>query len=114
MKHHRDHHNQFFASHAIAIISIAQLFGTSLWFSANSAAIDLMRQWQITVADIGWLTNAVQAGFIIGTFLIATTGLADRFRASRIFISAALCGAFFNLCFAWLSHGLMDAMIYLF
>ena len=31
--------------HPIAIIVIAQLFGTSLWFSANSAADDLMRQW---------------------------------------------------------------------
>jgi len=29
----------------IAIIVLAQLFGTSLWLSANSAADDLMRVW---------------------------------------------------------------------
>lgn len=114
VSHYIQNKNHFFAAHAIAIISFAQLFGTSLWFSANSAAMDLMQQWQITVADIGWLTNAVQAGFIIGTFLIAYSGIADRFRASSIFICAALCGAFFNLCFAWLTHGLVDAMIYRF
>lgn len=108
------HKNHFFASHAITIISFAQLFGTSLWFSANSAALDLMQQWQITVADIGWLTNAVQAGFILGTFLIAATGMADHFKASSIFICAAIGGAFFNLCFAWFTHGLIDAMIYRF
>ena len=104
----------FFSLHAIAIITFAQLFGTSLWFSANSAALDLIREWQITVADIGWLTNAVQAGFIIGTFLIAFTGFADRFKASTIFTVAALLGAFFNLCFAWFAHSLVDGMIYRF
>ena len=74
--------NRVFARYAIAIVAFAQLFGTSLWFSANSAALDLIREWGITAADIGWLTNAVQAGFILGTFLIAATGLADRFKAS--------------------------------
>ena len=46
---------------------VAQLFGPSLWFSANSAADDLIRTWGIAPADIGTLTNAVQLGFILGT-----------------------------------------------
>lgn len=100
--------------HATTVISLAQLLGTSLWFSANSAAIDLMQQWQITVADIGWMTNAVQAGFIIGTFVFAYTGIADRFKASYIFVYSAILGAFFNFCFAWFAHGLKDALIYRF
>lgn len=108
----KTHH--LFSSHAILIITFAQLFGTSLWFSANSAAANLIQEWHITVADIGWLTNAVQAGFILGTFLIAFTGFADRFKASSIFTGAALLGAFFNLCFAWLAQGLIDGMIYRF
>ena len=29
----------------VPIIILAQLFGTSLWFSANSAADDLIRSW---------------------------------------------------------------------
>ena len=59
------------ARHPIAIIVIAQLFGTSLWFSANSAADDLMRQWGASPADIGSLTNATQLGFILGTLTFA-------------------------------------------
>ena len=63
----------------VATIVIAQLFGTSLWFSANSAAGSLMQAWGISEADIGLLTNAVQLGFILGTLTFALSGLADRF-----------------------------------
>jgi len=34
---------------AIAIIVLAELFGTSLWFSANAVADTLQRQWGISV-----------------------------------------------------------------
>ena len=35
----------------VPVIVVAQLFGTSLWFSANSAADDLIRTWGIVPAD---------------------------------------------------------------
>jgi MFS family permease len=101
-------------SHAVATIAMAQLFGTSLWFSANSAAPDLMRAWGIRVSGIGLLTNAVQFGFILGTATFALSGLADRFRASRIFVVCAILGATFNACFAILSHGLFSAAVFRF
>lgn len=87
-------------------IVLAQLFGTSLWFSANSAADDLARAWGIGPADIGTLTNAVQLGFILGTLGFAVTGLADRFPASRIFAACALLGALANAAFALLADGM--------
>ncbi|MDP3538432.1 MAG: MFS transporter [Azonexus sp.] len=91
----------FFAMKSpVPVIVIAQLFGTSLWFSANSAADDLIRQWGITPADLGTLTNAVQLGFIIGTLSFAISGLADRFAASRIFAICAVGGALANAIFA--------------
>ncbi|WP_026164244.1 MFS transporter [Cupriavidus neocaledonicus] len=90
----------------VATIAVAQLSGTALWFSANSTAADLMRLWHATEADIGWLTSAVQLGFILGTLSIALSGAADRFRASFIFVASAIAGALFNLGFAWLSTGL--------
>lgn len=99
---------------AISLITFAQLFATSLWFSANSAAFDLMHNWQIGIKEIGWLTNAVQAGFILGTFIIASTGMADRFPASRIFSFCALSGAVFNLCFAWFADGISEGLLYRF
>ncbi len=84
----------------VPVIVIAQLFGTSLWFSANSAADDLIRTWGIAPAEIGTLTNAVQFGFILGTLSFAASGLADRYAASRIFALCALLGALFNAAFA--------------
>jgi MFS family permease len=101
-------------SYAVATIAIAQLFGTSLWFSANSAAPDLMRAWGIGVSGIGLLTNAVQLGFILGTATFALSGLADRFPASRIFFFSAFLGAMFNACFAIFSHGLVSAAVFRF
>ncbi|MFZ1899687.1 MAG: MFS transporter [Azonexus sp.] len=84
----------------VPVIVLAQLFGTSLWFSANSAADDLIHTWGITPAAIGTLTNAVQLGFILGTLSFAVSGLADRFAASRIFAVCALLGALCNAAFA--------------
>jgi MFS family permease len=101
-------------SNPVATIAIAQLFGTSLWFSANSAAPDLMHAWGIGVSGIGILTNAVQLGFILGTMTFALGGLADRFPASRIFVVSACLGAVFNACFALFSHGLMSAAVFRF
>ena len=97
--------------HPVIVIVIAQLFGTSLWFSANSAADDLIRSWGITPGDIGTLTNAVQLGFIVGTLLFALTGLADRFAASRIFAVCAVLGAGFNAAFAWLATDMASGLV---
>jgi MFS family permease len=98
----------------VATIAIAQLLGTSLWFSANSAADDLRRAWGASVSDIGILTSAVQLGFILGTLVFALSGLADRFPASRIFPVCALLGALFNACFAWLSTGIASGAVFRF
>jgi MFS family permease len=96
--------------HPVFVIIFAQLFGTSLWFSANSATDDLQRAWGLVSSDIGWLTNAVQLGFIVGTLTLSMSGLADRFRASRIFALSAVLGALFNAAFALLAEGLASGM----
>ena len=90
----------------VPAIVLAQLFGTSLWFSANSAADDLIRTWGIDPADIGTLTNAVQLGFILGTLTFAISGLADRYPASRIFAVCAILGALGNAAFALFATGM--------
>ena len=101
----------FFQAHPVAVIAIAQLFGTSLWFSANSAADDLQLVWGISALEMGWLTSAVQIGFIVGTLTLALSGLADRYRASSIFIVSALAGALCNALFAWWADGLTSALV---
>ncbi len=99
---------------AVAVIVVAELFGTSLWFSANAVADSLHRDWGITVLELGHLTSAVQLGFISGTFLIAFSGLADRFSASRVFAVCAVLGAAANAAFAFLSDGLSMALLFRF
>jgi MFS family permease len=94
------------ASFAIAIIVVAEMAGTSLWFSVNAVADALRVAWSLDTRDIGHLTSAVQAGFITGTFLFAITGLADRYSASRVFALCAFLGALSNAAFATLDgHG---------
>ena len=83
----------------LAVIVIAQLFGTSLWFSINGVWFSLAAELGLTEGDLGRLTLSVQAGFILGTLILATTGLADRFPASRIFAVASVLGALVNAGF---------------
>lgn len=98
-------------NHPVAVIVLAQLFGTSLWFSPNSAAEDLIRVWQLSSSQLGYLTSSVQFGFITGTLLLAASGLADRFPASRIFSIACILGACFNAMFALLANSINEALV---
>jgi hypothetical protein len=84
----------------LAIIVLAELHGTSLWFSANAVADALHLAWGLTPVDIGHLTSAVQFGFISGTLTVSLSGLADRYSASRIFAVCAVLGAIANAAFA--------------
>jgi MFS family permease len=97
--------------YAIAIIVLSELLGTSLWFSANAVADALHRDWGITAVELGYLTSAVQTGFIGGTLLIALSGLADRFSASRIFAVSAVTGAVANAAFAATGDGLTSGLV---
>ncbi|MEO7742768.1 MAG: MFS transporter [Usitatibacter sp.] len=98
----------------LAVIVVAQLLGTSLWFSANAAYDNLARDWSIAGADLGTLTIAVQLGFIVGTLTYALTGVADRFAASRVFALSAVAGAVANAAFAFASDGLAAAGVWRF
>jgi MFS family permease len=97
----------------LAVIVLAELFGASLWFSANAVADALHAAWGLTPIELGHLTSAVQLGFIAGTLGFAMSGLADRFSASRIFAACALLGAVANAAFAS-ADGLTSALVYRF
>lgn len=100
--------------HPVAVVVVAQLLGTSLWFSANSAATDLRVAWGIDDGDLGRLTIAVQAGFVLGTLLAALTNLADRYSASRIFVIASVTGAASNAGFALFADGMAAGLTWRF
>ena len=101
----------FLTRHPLALIVIAQLFGTSLWFSVNGVGPALQAAVGLSERDLGVLTIAVQGGFISGTLLIATTGLADRMRASHLFALSAVLGALVNAAFIGVAESITLATV---
>lgn len=98
----------------LAVIVLAEFLGTSLWFSANGVGDHLARDWGLTAVELGYLTSAVQLGFIAGTLLFAVSGLADRFASSRLFLGCALLGAACNAGFALLADSVADGLVFRF
>lgn len=105
---------QLLKKHPLAVIVLAQLFGTSLWFSINGVAFNLAEQMGLTETGLGHLTLVVQLGFIIGTLLLAVTGLADRYPASHVFAVTALLGALSNALFIVIADTFSLALLFRF
>lgn len=95
---------------AVAAIVLAELFGTSLWFTGNAAVKELEPAWGLSSAASAWLLIATQLGFIVGTLMLAATALADRFPAHRVFFVSSVVGAAANLAFAYLSGDFPPAL----
>ncbi|MDZ7829756.1 MAG: MFS transporter [Halofilum sp. (in: g-proteobacteria)] len=76
-------------------IVAGQWMVTSLWFATNAVMGSLQELWGTTGGE-GIVTTAVQLGFIAGTLAFAMGGIADRFRASTVFLVCAALGAAAN------------------
>ncbi len=74
-------------------IAVSQFAGTSLWFAINAVMPDLQRATGWPASAVGWLTAAVQLGFIAGTLGFALLAVADRYSPRRVFLVASLAGA---------------------
>jgi MFS family permease len=85
------------SGYILPIIVFAQFAGTSLWFAGNAIIGELQLELNLNDAAIGNVTSAVQLGFIVGTLIFAIFSVADRFSPAKVFLFAALAGAFFNL-----------------
>ncbi len=80
----------------LALVSVAELLGMSLWFAAAAVAPQLRERWGLSVSGAGWLTAAVQLGFVAGTACAALLNLADVLPARAYFAASALLGALCN------------------
>jgi Major Facilitator Superfamily len=98
----------------LIIIILAELFGTSLWFSGNNAIPELRQLWELSDTGASGLLMAVQAGFILGTLLLAFSGLADAIPAHRLFAISSLLGAGMNAGFLFLADDLPTALVFRF
>lgn len=86
----------------LLVIVLAQFAGTSLWFAGNAILPNLQPLLGTSSLD-GWITSAVQLGFISGTLLYTLYGIPDRFPATRVFLVSVMAAAAFNLLFLAMS-----------
>lgn len=80
----------------LLLLALAELLGMSLWFAGSAIAPQLQERWALSGSQVGWLTTAVQLGFVAGTAMIAVLNLADVLASRLLFVLSALAGAAFN------------------
>src|SRR5438270_6330139 len=80
----------------LALLATAELLGMSLWFAGSAVAAQLQQRWGLTGSQVGWLTTAVQLGFVAGTAIVAVLNLADILPSRVLFAMAAVLGALAN------------------
>ena len=59
------------------LLSLAELLGMSLWFTASAVAPQVQALWGLSAQQTGWLTTVVQLGFVVGTAVAALLNRAD-------------------------------------
>jgi MFS family permease len=95
----------------LPVIAISQFAGTSVWFAINAVMADLQRSVALPAAAVGWLTAAVQIGFIAGTFGFALLSIADRFSPRKVFLVCSLMAGALAAATALLPPELASLMV---
>lgn len=80
----------------LALLSLAELLAMSLWMTGTAISPRLQALWLLDGTEVGWLTTAVQLGFVAGTAFSALLNLADVVPARRLFALSAILGAVAN------------------
>ena len=81
----------------LPVIIASQFAGTSLWFAGNAVLGDVQRAWGLAPEVLGYVTSAVQLGFISGTLMFALLSVADRISPRLVFLLCSIAGAAANL-----------------
>ncbi|MFL6209538.1 MAG: MFS transporter [Pyrinomonadaceae bacterium] len=111
MRTDSDNENSTGRWRALALLALAELLGMSLWFSAAAVVPVLQHEWQLDATRAGWLTLAVQLGFVAGTLTSALINLPDIISTRRLFAAAALVGAITNALFGLYAHDLQTGLV---
>ncbi len=77
----------------LALIALAELLGMAVWFAGTAVAPELGARWGLSPAQTGWLTSAVQLGFVAGTLGAAALNVADLFPSRPYFVLSAVLAA---------------------
>src|SRR5437016_8055712 len=80
----------------LSLLAVAELLGMSLWFAGSAIGPQLQTRWALSGSQVGWLTTAVQLGFVAGTALVALLNLADIIPSRVLFGMSAVLGSLSN------------------
>lgn len=95
----------------LPVIIFSQFTGTSLWFAGNAIIADLQQSWALPENSIGYVTSAVQLGFIVGTLVFAYLALADRFSPRKVFFACSMIGASANAALLVVPEGISSLLL---
>jgi MFS family permease len=99
---------------ALALLSLAELLGMSLWFSASAVVPALRTEWNLSDSSVSWLTIAVQLGFVCGTLLSAFLNLPDIISVRYLFAISSFAGAVSNAAFGAYASGPQTGIVFRF
>lgn len=98
----------------LILLSIAELLGMSVWFSASAVVPALTQAWLLDESGRAWLTMSVQVGFVVGAFGSALFNLSDLIPARRLFTVSAFLAALSTAMIPWTASSLMPALVFRF
>lgn len=81
---------------ALAMTSLAVVLTLSTWFSVTAVAPEISRALSLSLAQMSWLTNAVQGGFVVGALTASFFALMDVWPMKRLLVIGALCAGAAN------------------
>jgi MFS family permease len=85
----------------IGLICTGVVLCMTTWFSATAITPELIQLWHLSAAQVSWLTNAVQLGFVTGALLSSFVSLPDLVPLRTLMGVSALVAASANLCLLW-------------
>lgn len=90
----------------LPVIVLSQFAGASMWFAGNAVLGDLQTALGLPAAALGYVTSAVQLGFIAGTLVFAFFAISDVASPRLVFLLCSLAGAVANAASYALAEGL--------
>jgi MFS family permease len=96
---------------ALSVLSLAELFAMALWFGVSAVSPAIALEWSLSGSTAGWLTLAVQFGFVAGTLLSALLNLPDVMSSRYLIAVSAALGALANAVLALWVHEPAPAIV---
>ena len=96
---------------SMTFLVLAQVAALSLWFVSSATLPGMMAEVAMSSSQQAALSSAVQLGFVLGAFVSAFLGIADRFDPRRVLALSACIAAVANLGLAFVSPASPVAVI---